>query len=36
MKIDLHTHFCPAEYLGAPRIPDTALEVTEDSSRLDA
>jgi hypothetical protein len=36
MKIDLHTHFCPAEYLGALQIPDTALEVTEDSSSLDA
>jgi len=36
MKIDLHTHFYPEEYLEAPQIPDAALEVTEDSSSLDA
>ena len=36
MKIDLHTHFYPEEYLDALQIPDTALEVTEDSSSLNA
>lgn len=32
MRVDLHTHYYPAEYLGALETLDTALEITEDSN----
>ena len=32
MRVDLHTHYYPAEYLGALEALDTALEITEDSN----
>lgn len=32
MRVDFHTHFYPAEYLGALEALDTALEITEDSN----